>query len=205
MKFFGITLLFVILALACCLSTTYAEDAKRGLRRPPGKLASKTSTTTANPAEEEEGDYPDNGEEPQEGEEVEEAEVSTTTTTTEAPKRIGPVIRPFRSNDAFLNSLKRRQMNAKKAKAEKQASKPVKAAVSHNAEDGEEEEEAAPASAPKGFSKPNSALSRNRKAGKPTKPEPVEEPAEEGEAEPKEEEAKPKRPLAGRLALRKRN
>ncbi|XP_005187951.1 nucleolar protein dao-5 [Musca domestica] len=202
MKFFNITLLFVILALACCLSTTMADDAKRGLRRPPGKLT-KTSTTTVNPSEDEEGDYPENGEEGQEGEEAEEADVSTTTTTTEAPKRIGPVIRPFRSNDDFLNSLKRRQMNAKKAKAEKPAPKP-KAPVSQDSEDGEEDAAPAAPAPAKGFSKPNSALSRNRKAGKPTKPEPVDEPADDAEAEPKED-AKPKRPLAGRLALRKRN
>lgn len=47
-------------------------------------------------------------------------------------------------------------------------------------------------------------MNRNRKvAGKPSKPEPADEPAEEGDAEPKEE--KPKRPLGGRLPLRKRN
>lgn len=48
-------------------------------------------------------------------------------------------------------------------------------------------------------------MNRNRKvAGKPSKPEPADEPVEEGDAaEPKEE--KPKRPLGGRLPLRKRN
>lgn len=101
-----------------------ADDAKRtGLRRPPGGKAAKTSTTTSNPADDDDGDYPDNGEEPAEGDEGEEADVSTTTTTTEAPRRIGPVIRPFRSNDDFLNSLKRRRMDAKKAKGTKASNK----------------------------------------------------------------------------------
>ncbi|XP_075158596.1 uncharacterized protein LOC142231830 [Haematobia irritans] len=199
MKFFNITLLFVILALVCCLSTTLAEDAKRPALRRPGGKAIKTSTTTSNPTEDDEGDYPENGEENPEGDEGEEADISSTTTTTEAPKRIGPVIRPFRSNDDFLNSLKRRQMNAKKAKSEKPAPKP-KAAPAQDSDDGEDEPAPAPA---KTFNKPNSALSRNRKLpGKASKPEPVEENADEAEPEQKPE---PKRPLGGRLALRKRN
>lgn len=198
MKFFNITLLFVIFALACLLSCTHAEDAKRtGLRRPVGKVGGKGSTTTALPAEEEEGDYAE-GEEGQYPDEGEDAS-STTTTTTETPKRVGPVIRPFRSNDDFLNSLKRRQMNAKKNKLEKAAAKPVR-----QSEDEEGAEETAPVGAQpapaKAFNKPNSALSR-RKLNKPGKPEPAEDAAAE-ETE-NEEESKPKRTL-GRLALRKR-
>lgn len=112
------TLLFVIFALACHLSLTTAEENKRiALRRPVGKSAKASTTTTPAPAEDEEGDYAENGEDNQYPDESEDAASSTTTTTTtETPKRIGPVIRPFRSNDDFLNSLKRRQMNAKKNK-----------------------------------------------------------------------------------------
>lgn len=40
----------------------------------------------------------------------------TTTTSTEPPKKIGPIIRPFRSNDDLLSALKRRQQNVKTVK-----------------------------------------------------------------------------------------
>lgn len=122
MNFLFRTLLFTAFALACHFSLTAAEEVGVGkriaLRRPVGKAAkAPTSTTTPAPAEEEEGDYADNGEEKEYADEAEDAaSTTTTTTTTEAPKRIGPVIRPFRSNDDFLNSLKRRQMIAKKNK-----------------------------------------------------------------------------------------
>ena len=113
------TVLFVIFTLACLLSVTTAEEGGPGgkriaLRRPVGKSAKPSSTTTQAPAEDEEGDYAENGEDNQYADEAEDApSTTTTTTTTETPKRIGPVIRPFRSNDDFLNSLKRRRMNAK--------------------------------------------------------------------------------------------
>lgn len=41
---------------------------------------------------------------------------STTTSTTEPAKKIGPIIRPFRSNDDLLSALKRRQQNMKSIK-----------------------------------------------------------------------------------------
>lgn len=121
--------------LACQLYYSLADDAvpavKRiALRRPTnagkGLKAGGPSTTTTTEAPlspvggEGEEDYQEGeGAPPQyaDGEEnLDEQVSSTTTTTTETPKRIGPVIRPFRSNDDFLNSLKRRQMNAKKNK-----------------------------------------------------------------------------------------
>lgn len=107
--------------MACHLSFTVAEEGLAGkriaLRRPVGKPTKISTTTTQAPAEDEEGDYNENGEEKEYADETEDASsTTTTTTTTETPKRIGPVIRPFRSNDDFLNSLKRRQMNAKKNK-----------------------------------------------------------------------------------------
>jgi hypothetical protein len=47
----------------------------------------------------------------------ENADVSSTTTTTEATKApIRSLIKPFRSNDDFLNTLKKRQQNAKNGK-----------------------------------------------------------------------------------------
>jgi hypothetical protein len=56
--------------------------------------------------------------EQQEGAEYDEEplEVSSTTTTSEAPKLLRPLIKPFRSNDDLLNTLKRRQQNAKSGK-----------------------------------------------------------------------------------------
>lgn len=41
---------------------------------------------------------------------------ATTTSTTEPPKKVGPIIRPFRSNDDLLSALKRRQQNTKTIK-----------------------------------------------------------------------------------------
>lgn len=58
---------------------------------------------------------------------------STTTTTTEPPKKVGPIIRPFRSNDDLLSALKRRQQNTKTVK------KVVPQAKTHVSEDGGEE------------------------------------------------------------------
>lgn len=53
---------------------------------------------------------------------VDNNEQATTTTTTEPTKKIGPIIRPFRSNDDLLSALKRRQLNMKSIK--KVTSKP---------------------------------------------------------------------------------
>ncbi|XP_034118689.1 brain acid soluble protein 1 [Drosophila nasuta] len=232
MKYFNICLLFIVCALCYGLVATQEENApanaspaKRiaALRRPVGKAVGKpTTTTTAAPAHDdagEEDDYNDEaggaGENGQYGDEGEDgaaaSAASTTTTTTEAPKKVGPVIRPFRSNDDFLNSLKRRQQNAKKHRAEKApVSKPAKKTAD------EDDEESAPAAAPaaaapaaapaagKGY-KGNSALNR-RKLTKPLRSEPeADAAAEESEQQQKEEEPKPKRPLSSRLALRKRN
>uniref|UniRef100_A0A182YCM4 Uncharacterized protein n=1 Tax=Anopheles stephensi TaxID=30069 RepID=A0A182YCM4_ANOST len=41
---------------------------------------------------------------------------TTTTTTTEAPKKIRPSIRPFRSNDDLLTALKKRRQESKNSK-----------------------------------------------------------------------------------------
>lgn len=157
-------LLFIICALCYGLVAAQEEGgapvspAKRiaALRRPVGKAAKATTTTTAAPAHDEAGEEDEyneeggaaGGENGQYGDETDEAgaagAASSTTTTTEPPKKVGPVIRPFRSNDDFLNSLKRRQQNAKKHRAEKApASKPAKKTDSES--DGEQEEPAAAA------------------------------------------------------------
>ncbi|XP_030378285.1 nucleolar protein dao-5 [Scaptodrosophila lebanonensis] len=214
MKFYNICLLFIICALSYGLCAAQDDSAPGGspakriaaLRRPVGKAAKATTTTTPAPLSDDDGELGDYNDEQEEGDEPS-AQSSTTTTSTEAPKKVGPVIRPFRSNDDFLNSLKRRQQNAKKHRAEKA---PVK--LNKKTEDSSDEhEEAAPAAAPapaapapgKGY-KSNAALSR-RKLAKPGKPEPaVEDAAAEESEQQQKEEAKPKRPI-GRLALRKRN
>ncbi|XP_016999706.2 brain acid soluble protein 1 homolog [Drosophila takahashii] len=226
MKYFNICLLFIVCALCYGLVSAQEEGspavspAKRiaALRRPVGKAAKVTTTTTPAPAQadaggegeeydEEAGEHGDHGEE---GDEAAFAS-STTTTTTEAPKKVGPVIRPFRSNDDFLNSLKRRQANAKKHRAEKPPSPSKPAKKSEESNSGEQEEPAsapapAPASSPAKGYKGNSALSR-RKLSKPAKATPVdavEDAAAEESEQQQKEETKPKRPI-GRLALRKRN
>lgn len=56
----------------------------------------------------------------EEGEEGAAKPVPTTTTTTEAPKKIRPSIRPFRSNDDLLSALKKRRLESKNSKPGKQ-------------------------------------------------------------------------------------
>uniref|UniRef100_A0A1A9WDB4 Uncharacterized protein n=1 Tax=Glossina brevipalpis TaxID=37001 RepID=A0A1A9WDB4_9MUSC len=187
--------IFVVYVLALQFSLTIADDGAAGkrlaLRRPTGKVIGKASTTTTAepvPSEDDEGDYGEGEQDNQYADEGEDTGPSstTTTTTTETPKRIGPVIRPFRSNDEFLNALKRRQMNAKRNKFQ----------------DSQEAEETAPAST-KSFNKPNAGGNR-RKFNKTSKSEPEDNAAEETETEQRED-VKPKRPAPGRLALRKRS
>lgn len=69
------------------------------------------------------------------------SEIPVSTTTTEAPKKIGPIIRPFRSNDDLLSALRRRQQNVKSIK------KPVKKVITEsneNTNEQQQDEEAAP-------------------------------------------------------------
>jgi len=215
MKSFNIPLIALILVvLGICLSTVYAQEegpaVKRiSLRRPVGKAALKTTTTTTTPAshndEGDDGEYGDENPENQydENEEYPAESSSTTTTTTEAPKKIGPVIRPFRTNDDFLNSLKRRQMNAKKNKviAEKPTPK-----IRHSEED-EPEEQHQPeppkpkAVASKGFKAPS--LNRRQKPAKPVRAEQEEDATAAESEQQQQEQSKPKRP-SGRLTLRRR-
>uniref|UniRef100_A0A1A9Z8M7 Uncharacterized protein n=1 Tax=Glossina pallidipes TaxID=7398 RepID=A0A1A9Z8M7_GLOPL len=214
-------LIFVVYFLACQFSLTLADDggaAKRlALRRPTGKVIGKATTTTTVeplPSEDDEGDYAEGEQDNQYADEGEDGGPSstTTTTTTETPKRIGPVIRPFRSNDEFLNALKRRQMNAKRNKCKlkfynkiyliikkKLVEKPV---PNKTVQDSQEAEETAPAST-KSFNKPSAGGNR-RKFSKTSKSEPEDDAAEETETEQRED-VKPKRPVPGRLALRKRS
>jgi len=213
MKLSNIALCIFAFAIAC--SFAWADDepqtplAKRiALRRPIGKAGKPTSTTTTQaPALDNEGeeiDYQDENQEDNYGGDSEEAfrASSTTTTTTEAPKKVvGPVIRPFRSNDDFLNSLKRRQMNAKKHRANKVTVKPTKGV---EPEEANEAQESAPAPAPVPKKKSTTPYNR-RKYSKPGKPEPQQDndaaAAEESEQQQKED-LKPRRPI-GRLPNRK--
>lgn len=217
MNLLKIAIVTVILAVCCSLNLADDEQqsqipaAKRiALRRPVGKAAKPSTTTTTTPAphaDNDEGDYADDNQEHQYADEEEEQHSSTTTTTTEAPKKIGPVIRPFRSNNDFLNSLKRRQENAKKHRAEKIASKPVKTAQHVEADHGNNDNEDEPVAAPvatKSY-KPSSLSSTRRKFSKPTKQDyaaPEDSADEPSETQQQKEEVKPKRTL-GRLALRK--
>lgn len=206
MKFFkknGIYLIFIVLISLCCI--VHAQDgdnAKRAApRRPIGKSAK--TTTTAAPADDE-GDYPDGENPDQYGEEGEEPAPSST--TTEAPKKIGPVIRPFRSNDDFLNSLKRRQMDAKKNRAERQEHRSKPQHVEQNTDDEQAQPAAAPVAAAKSAKPaPGGALARRNKFSKSAKPEPQPEEQEaEGSEQEDKAEAKPKRPAHPRITLRKR-
>jgi hypothetical protein len=63
---------------------------------------------------------------PEEDDQVDDASASsTTTTTTEAPKRIAPSVRPFRSNQDLLSALKKRRLSEKNIKATGESSKRV--------------------------------------------------------------------------------
>lgn len=46
----------------------------------------------------------------------EESANSSTTTTTESSKKIGPSVRPFRSNQDLLSALKKRRLSEKNSK-----------------------------------------------------------------------------------------
>lgn len=46
-----------------------------------------------------------------------EAEEAAVTTTTDSPKKIRPSVRPFRSNEELLQTLKKRRLNEKNNKS----------------------------------------------------------------------------------------
>lgn len=206
MKFFNNSLILLTLALVCTLCVAQDKpQPKRSelVRRPTAKGAKATTTTPAPPPEQnegEEGDYPDEGQEQYGDEAEDQGSSSTTTTSTEPPKKVGPVIRPFRSNDDLLNSLKRRQMNAKKNKIERPTpkSKPVQS------EDQQDEEQAAnSAPAPAKTFKSNAAANR-RKFTKPGRSEQPVEDVATAESEQPRDETKIKRPSPF-SSLRRRN
>uniref|UniRef100_A0A182S5Q0 Uncharacterized protein n=1 Tax=Anopheles maculatus TaxID=74869 RepID=A0A182S5Q0_9DIPT len=94
--------------------------------RPLGRTTPTTTTTTtpssADYAEDEyaenydEGKGDDGGEDGGEEGPAGGKQPTTTTTTTEAPKKIRPSIRPFRSNDDLLTALKKRRQESKNSK-----------------------------------------------------------------------------------------
>lgn len=77
------------------------------------KLNNQTSVKSFQEAEYVEGEdaAPENVDQ-----EEEQADSSTTTTTTEATKKIGPSVRPFRSNQDLLSTLKKRRLSEKNSK-----------------------------------------------------------------------------------------
>lgn len=121
--------LAVILCLAALATSALSQDdqsksrsnllLRRGSGGRPNPLA-KSTTTTPQPEYsddeyvDEDGERPegDEGEEPAPGRPV----VTTTTTTTESPKKIRPTVRPFRSNEDLLTTLKKRRLESKNHK-----------------------------------------------------------------------------------------
>lgn len=87
-----------------------------------------------------------------------ESDATSTTTTTEPPKRVGPIIRPFRSNDDLLNALKRRQQNVKTVKK-------VVPAPKSGTDSAEQENESAGAAAPAHHSHGHKSSSEPGKSG----------------------------------------
>lgn len=135
----------------------------------PNPLA-KTTTTTP-PPEYPEEEYVDEEGEQIEGEEGEDAAARpapTTTTTTEAPKKIRPSIRPFRSNDDLLTALKKRRLESKNSKPA-----PVKESKGYDDED-------IPAPAPAKTAKAPAIVPKGRRFG-PVRKEPEQAQSEQSE------------------------
>nr|XP_029730003.1 uncharacterized protein LOC109412992 isoform X1 [Aedes albopictus] len=99
------------------------DDRTRSLRRPRRHrpLNTQRKSTWTRKEKQLEGE---------EGEEGAAKPVPTTTTTTEAPKKIRPSIRPFRSNDDLLSALKKRRLESKNSKPA-----PVKESKGYDDED----------------------------------------------------------------------
>uniref|UniRef100_A0A2M4AWJ2 Putative secreted protein n=2 Tax=Anopheles triannulatus TaxID=58253 RepID=A0A2M4AWJ2_9DIPT len=85
-----------------------------GGRTTPTTTSTTTTTVSPDYAEDEYADNYDEGK--GEAGDGGEPAVTTTTTTTEAPKKIRPSIRPFRSNDDLLTALKKRRQESKNNK-----------------------------------------------------------------------------------------
>ncbi|KAG4072911.1 hypothetical protein HA402_006591 [Bradysia odoriphaga] len=124
-----VNILYVALLVAVITIAQCEEEAPKKtsalLRRAAGRNTfTKTTTTTSPPLQDEYQDEIDENGEYIDGDQgsAENGDAPTTTTTTEPAKKIGPIIRPFRSNDDLLSALKRRQQNMKSIK--KVTSKP---------------------------------------------------------------------------------
>ncbi|XP_055390608.1 uncharacterized protein LOC129619381 [Condylostylus longicornis] len=161
MKSLKINFLIVFIAIILSIAFVNSEEDNANKRnlllrrpggpaaRPGGPLNKQTSTTTVAPSsqdnEEEIGDDEyDQDLEEAEKEQQDSASSTSTTTTTEPPKKIGPIVRPFRSNEDLLNALKRRQQNQRKGGKglEKPTPKPQES-------EQEKEDESAPAAGQK--------------------------------------------------------
>lgn len=144
---------------------------RRGNLGRPNPLA-KTTTTTPAP-EYPEDEYVDEEGELAEGEEGEDGAAKpapTTTTTTEAPKKIRPSIRPFRSNDDLLTALKKRRLDAR--------NKPVEAKEAPKGYDDEN----IPAPAPAKSAKAPAIVPKGRRFG-PIRKEPEQSAAQSEQSE----------------------
>jgi len=194
MKIFYLTFILLIIA---SIARTQEEAPKRPnllARRPGGKPFGKSTVEPSqaptaeydfNEADGEEA-VEDNQQSQQNEEEVyddEPAEEVKSTSTTQAPKKIGPVIRPFRSNDDLLNALRRRQQNIKsQKKPDSFKTIPTKRVV--EGDDAQEEVEAPVASAAP--QRPEKALARKRFGG--LKPNAKHAPAAAAKQEEEEEQ-----------------
>ncbi|XP_065081924.1 uncharacterized protein LOC135704404 isoform X1 [Ochlerotatus camptorhynchus] len=148
------TCLTVLVCLAAVVTSVLSQDdqpkanSRNNLLLRRGNIGrqnplTKTTTTTVAP-EYPEDEYVDEEGEQIEGEEGEEGAAKvepTTTTTTETPRKIRPSIRPFRSNDDLLTTLKKRRQDAR--------NKPVEAKEAPKGYDDEDIPAAAPAKSAK--------------------------------------------------------
>ncbi|KAJ6639071.1 hypothetical protein Bhyg_11810 [Pseudolycoriella hygida] len=194
------TLLVAIITIVQC-----QEDGVKKpnplLRRAAGRNTfTKTTTTTPSPILDEYEDEIDENGEYIDGDQgaVENSDAtSTTTSTTEPAKKIGPIIRPFRSNDDLLSALKRRQQNMKSIK--KVTSKPFV--------DEPQEKEVAPVSPSKPTA--NKSIDRHSITAKKNRFGNARVPsvAEQQDTQPPAEEVTPtvKRPARSRFGFNRSN
>lgn len=148
----------------------------------------RTTTTTVAPEYPEE-EYADEDGEQLEGEEGEDGAARpapTTTTTTEAPRKIRPSIRPFRSNDDLLTALKKRRLESKNTKPA-----PVKEAKGYDDED-------IPAPAPAKTAKAPAIVPKGRRFG-PARKEPEQSAAQSEQNEQSNADNNGAKSLSSRL------
>nr|XP_029730005.1 uncharacterized protein LOC109412992 isoform X2 [Aedes albopictus] len=155
------------------------DDRTRSLRRPRRHrpLNTQRKSTWTRKEKQLEGE---------EGEEGAAKPVPTTTTTTEAPKKIRPSIRPFRSNDDLLSALKKRRLESKNSKPA-----PVKESKGYDDED-------IPAPAPAKSAKAPAIVPKGRRFG-PIRKEPEQSAAQSEQNEQNNADNSGAKSLSSRL------